>query len=381
MDDNLAKAAEYLRGLSPNDREAAFKGLRLETLKDKPAAEIATPPPIKTLQELWDDPPEIPPALVDQCVLVPGELSAMVGGTGFGKTHICLGRILRWAGGLPLFNGESPVQTPERPLKTLVIENEGSKGRLFEKMHKMVVDGPFDEEQAQMVRDNIFVWGELGFSSFKLDAEADVRMLRAGIEKFQPDVVFMEPFRRLWIGDENDNSAMGKVVDTMADLAVHYNIAIWISHHERKSGKGEDDEVYAGRGGGVLSDLAGCVERFVKEGEPPNDRRILRNTKNRHNLDGLYEAITMQWDPDQRFYTYVPADQQRQDIMRHLSKTDPTKANELAELLQIPLARVNMYLKECERRGDAKRFSGGGRGGFDWLAVDKAAEQSDDISF
>jgi RecA-family ATPase len=59
-------------------------------------------------------------------------------------------------------------------------------------------------------------------------------MLRTAIDKYQPQLVSLDPFIKLHSLNENDNPAMDFVCDLLIQLASEYNIAVDAPHHTRK---------------------------------------------------------------------------------------------------------------------------------------------------
>src|SRR5436305_10905907 len=87
------------------------------------------------------------------------------------------------------------------------------------------------DDDRQLIRENIYVWGDGGYSGLKLDNPASLATVRAGVEKCKPDIVFIEPMRSLWRGEENSSTDMAVVVDNLVGMATDYGCAVILSHH------------------------------------------------------------------------------------------------------------------------------------------------------
>jgi hypothetical protein len=286
---------------------AALARARLEAMSATP--QEAFEPPIRTLGQYLADEIEVPPVLVDPYLVVRGGVDGLIGRAGKGKTVFALNRMMRWSAGLPLFDDwhdkdGNLYMKPSQPLKILVIENEGAGGLFHRQVGIMLnADGYLTDDDRDLVRENMLIWGDGGYSGLKLDDPAKLKMVREGCEKWEPDIVFVEPFRGLWNGEENSATDMAVVVDALVEIASDYQCGVMVSHHERKSGTGEDGEkMSAGRGSTVLEGAVTVMENFeaVKGGE----FREVSCSKSRHGL--AYPPVRIEWDPDAWWYRHVP---------------------------------------------------------------------------
>jgi hypothetical protein len=172
-----------------------------------------------------------------------------------------LNRCMRWTCGLPLFDSLPDVMKPagNKPLKIVVIENEGSGG-LFHRDTKFMYDHA-DFEGKEQIRDNLLVWGDGGYSGLKLDKPEHVKLIVAeAIAVHEPDVIFMEPFRGLHSANENDNSEISKVLEIAESMAAEYQIAVMLAHHEKKNGGDASDDMDLLRGATAFEGSAATIE-------------------------------------------------------------------------------------------------------------------------
>jgi hypothetical protein len=252
-------AAEFAAITDDGERERWLARFKLTAMNSAP--EEAFEAPIRTLGQYLSDPIEIPPVLVEPFIVVRGGITCTIGRAGKGKTVMNMNRMMRWCAGLPMFDDwKSPagdhqlVPTEETPLKILVIENEGAGGLFHRQLGIMLnAEGRFTDAQRELVKENMLIWGDGGYSDLKLDDPKRIQQVKDGCEKWEPDIVFIEPFRGLWTGEENSATDMAKVADALSEIAAAANCGIQLSHHERKSGVGEDGEkMSAGRGSSRL---------------------------------------------------------------------------------------------------------------------------------
>lgn len=285
-------------------------------------------PPIRTLGEYLAADIPVPPVLVEPALIVRGGLTCTIGRAGKGKTQMNLNRIMRWSVGDPMFDGlvtkdGLTILGPSDPLRVLVIENEGSAGMFHRQVGVMLhADGYLTDEQRDTARENILIWGDGGWSGLKLDDEQQLNTIRAGCDKHKPDIVFIEPFRGLWKGDENSATDMAIVADALSGVAADYDCGVILTHHERKSGAGEDGEkMSAGRGSTVLEGVVATMENFevAKGGE----YRELSWSKIRYGGGHAMLPVRMEWQPGDWWYRHVPLGETEQTILNELADSDP----------------------------------------------------------
>lgn len=357
-DQALKDFAKLLAGADEKERQALHKRATLIAMNE--ADPEVFEPPIATLEEYLATPIEVPPSLVSpEGLLVRGGLVAVIGRAGKGKTVLNLNRFLRWAAGKPLFAGLTDPEgnvllKPERPLKILVIENEGAAGMFHKQIGLMLNSKKYmNAEEKELAQQNVHIWGEGGWSGLKIDRDHDLNNVKAGVEQLNPDIVFLEPFRGLWQGDENNSTEMANAADRLQGIATEYNCAVIISHHERKSGAGEDGEkMSAGRGSTVLEGIAQAMENFeaVKGGE----YRELSWSKSRHVVPPL--PIRMEWDPEEWWYKHVPLNNLEQSMLALLRQTDgqPLTIGEFAEQLEETEPACRKIANRLEAEGRIK---------------------------
>lgn len=307
-------------------------------------------PPIRTLEDYLAAPIEIPPVLIHPFMCVRGGLNVTVGRAGKGKTVMNLNRMLRWSAGLPMFDTwmdmhNEPYLAPDGPLKVLIVENEGAAGMFHRQIGLMLHAESYLPAAARKVaQQNTLVWGEGGYSHLKLDDPAKLASLRRGVEKWEPDIVFIEPFRSLWSGEENSSTEMSTVVDALVGIATDYNCGVWAAHHEKKGGHGEDDKMSAARGSSVLEGIVTVMENF--ETAKGDQLRELSFSKSRYEV--APPPVRLDWDHEAKWYKHVPASVMADEILRALDSNsdEPMSVTDLSEALDETKARVRAACKE-----------------------------------
>jgi RecA-family ATPase len=341
--------ASFLSTLDKDGRQRVISRAEMLALKETSAEDLA--PPIRTLGEYLEADIEIPPELVKPTILVRGEITATIGRAGIGKTTFNLNRLMKWAAGSPLFDDwtdaeDNPYLAPTKPLKTLIIENEGAAGMFHRRMGIMLTrEGYLSEDERERVKENLLVWGNGGYSGLKLDDAAKVNLIRAGLEKWQPDVLFIEPFRGLWQGDENSSTDMANVVGVLQELGAEYGVATILSHHEVKGGgdqAGGQELMSKARGSTVLEGVVALMENFQKA--KGGDYREIAWSKARYlEPPPTTRLECMKLD---QWYKHVPDSNLKDDILRRLGFMEEATAAELAEALDEPVQKLYRPLSQ-----------------------------------
>lgn len=362
---------------SPEQFSALVARAKLMAAQEIPDAVLEAP--IRTLGQYLSDPIEMPPELISPYLLVRGSILCTVGRAGKGKTQVNLNRILCLAAGKPLFadltdkEGNALLAPPE-PLKVLIIENEGAAGMFHKQIGIMVnAEGYLSKPDRERVLDNVMIWGDGGYSGLKLDDEAKVNMVKAGVEKHQPDIVFIEPFRGLWKGDENSSTDMGVIADVLSEIATQYNCGIILTHHEKKGGSNGDDQMSAARGSTVLEGHVATMEHFqeAKGGE----FRELTYSKIRYGGGTPMPPVRMEWKPSAFWYDFIPTDALSQSILDLLAEQpgDALSTTEICEELNEKPDRVRKACEGLKAEGRiakmASQYTGNGSTGNRWRLV------------
>lgn len=358
-----AFAAELAR--TEDDAERLRLIARAKMIAMQAAPESAFEPPIRNLGEYLASTIEVPPVLVEPFMVVRGGLNATIGRAGKGKTVMNLNRALRWAAGKPMFDGWTDKEgahqlAPQEPLRILIVENEGAAGLFHRQIGLMLHAEDFiSPEERELVKENILIWGEGGYSGLKFDDPQKLDGVRAGIEKHKPDIVFVEPFRSLWKGEENSSTEMNVVVDALIAIATDYECACMISHHERKGGfqeGGVQEKMSAARGSSVLEGAVTVMENFesVKAGE----YRELSWSKSRHGV--APNPVRMEWVPERWWYKFVPEDMLAESIISALRSNadEPMSVADLAEALdESNRQKIRQMLTKMVADGKVKEHS------------------------
>lgn len=313
-------AADYFADLSPEERKEAFARVNASIKLTAPVEEIDPPPPIHNLEEYFAMDLKEPPSLISDCQVVRGEITATIARAGRGKTTLLTNRMMRWAAGLPLFDDLPDVQAPDEPLRLLLVENEGSGYYMRENMEKLYEHIAIDEGKKALAKENLMVWGDGGYTGLKVDRDEDMEIIERGLRERAPDILLLEPFRGIWSGDENDNSAMEEVLDRLVGLANTYQCGIMLSHHSNKAPI-EGDWMGASRGATALEGKVAAMEVFYPVHN--EEQRELKWAKKRYGKKVAPAPIRMEYDFDTRSLKRIPDSELEQEVLSFLASDDP----------------------------------------------------------
>jgi hypothetical protein len=314
------QAAAYFTELDPDARKEAFARVNAQVKLSAPVEDVDPAPPVHNLEEYFAMDLKEPPSLISDCQVVRKEITATISRAGLGKTTLLTNRMMRWAAGLPLFDDLEDVQAPDAPLRLLLVENEGSGYYMRENMEKLYEHIAITEEKKKLAKQNLMVWGDGGYTGLKVDRDEDIATLERALTEHTPDILLLEPFRGIWSGDENDNSAMEEVLDRLVALANAHDCGIMLSHHANKAPI-EGDWMGSSRGATALEGKVAAMEVFyeVHGGE----QRELKWVKKRYGKKHRPAPIRMEYTFETRSLERIPDSEIEQEVLSFLAGEEP----------------------------------------------------------
>lgn len=314
------QAADYFASLDADARKEAFARVNASIKLTAPVESVDPPPPIHNLEEYFAMDLQEPPSLISDCQVVRKEITATIARAGRGKTTLLTNRMMRWSAGLPLFDDLPDVQAPDQPLRLLLVENEGSGYYMRENMEKLYEHIAIDEEKKALAKENLMVWGDGGYTGLKVDRDEDIATIERALKEHAPDILLLEPFRGIWTGDENDNSAMEEVLDRLIALANTYDCGIMLSHHSNKAPI-EGDWMGTSRGATALEGKVAAMEVFYPVHN--DEQRELKWAKKRYGKKVSPAPIRMEYDFGTRSLRRIPDSEIEQEVLSFLSSDNP----------------------------------------------------------
>src|SRR5262249_2660335 len=158
------------------------------------------------------------------------------GATGTGKSSLAESEALAMATGKPLLSVES-----QRPLRILLVNLEEDQGAMDRRIAATMKHFQLSREDIgdrlhtsvkRAKRSNFKIPNQLR-SGVVEPNEAAVRTLIEYVVKNSIDVVSIDPLRRTHRVNENDNVAMGEVIELYEQVAEEANCAVHLWHHFR----------------------------------------------------------------------------------------------------------------------------------------------------
>jgi hypothetical protein len=126
---------------------------------------------------------------------------------------------------------------------------------------------------------------------FKLDNPQWIASLRAELDAYQADVVVLDVFNRLHLKNENEQSDMTALLDTLITLTREYGCAFIVVHHNKKAQPGfEARPNQLLRGSGVLAGWSEC-SLYMRKAKQKGTFIIIPESKDAPELEEF--AVTL----------------------------------------------------------------------------------------
>ena len=176
------------------------------------------------------------------------------------------------------------------PTRVLLIEQEIGPFRLQERLRKLDT-----AKRGLDAAGNLWVASkDLGCN---LDTDKGLATVEMHIQDCAPAVVIFDPFRWFHSQDENDNTAMQKVIERVMKLQEKYHFSSIIVHHmgkegEYRNGRGPESQ----RGASVLRAAAdtniSIYRHNVRRQKEISVEMELRSAENPPPLDLIFDGVT-----------------------------------------------------------------------------------------
>jgi len=128
--------------------------------------------------------------------------------------------------GLHLAAGRSPfLNSPiNRAARVLLIQQEISVGFMRDRLQRINQSDPIDTAGR-------FIPVTTTANQIKLISQKGLDQMRGWIDKFEPELLILDPISSFHDTQENDSVAQAKIRDILNRLKAQYNMAVLISHH------------------------------------------------------------------------------------------------------------------------------------------------------
>lgn len=205
-------------------------------------------------------------------VVQPGAVTMLSARGGVGKSLVTLALWVRLAAGTGgLWLGAFPL-TP-RPLRVLLIEAECGEARTERRLRELVMGGELQPQDVDAALDGLVPYTAEGLR----DRGRLLERLPELARDADADVIVLDPLRCVLPTDlesENDNVAVGAILDDLVGMALRDERAIVVIDHDSKQNG-------ALRGASSKGDAAGYVAHLTAPDESDESYRELRMAKQR----------------------------------------------------------------------------------------------------
>jgi len=250
----------------PEDKTAAFEELIFSAVKyEPPKAKAPDGVFIGSLEEFMAADIAKAEPLVDPLVFRSG--FSMAGGMkGTHKSFFVIQLGLHLAAGRSPFLNSAIAQ----PARVLLIQQEISVGFMRERLQKINEANPIDTAGR-------FIPVTTTANQIRLISQKGLDQVKGWIDKFEPELLILDPISSFHDTQENDSVAQAKIRDVLNRLKAQYNMAVLITHHF-SSKRSQNDPLAPTEAGGwfrghsCLSDAADvliCLHRLPGQRENP----------------------------------------------------------------------------------------------------------------
>ena len=364
----VTQVQQKLANVDEAERDRLLTQIKMGAVAQAPDEEVGKPP-VSSLREYLETDIPNPGAVIEPGVFVPGEITLFHARAGKGKSTLAINCLVRWAAGLP-FLSELPhflVPKDNKPVRSIIVENEGSAGMFQERIKDILTASDMTKQQKDLALDNIMIWGDGSYSGLKVDNDADLGMIRRACREHKPDILFLDPFRSIWKGDENDLSEMENALDGIQQVANELDFALYLPHHERKTNENPDG-MDAARGGTTLEGKVATMIRWTHARN--GDYSTMAFTKMRYApKSGVPEPVDMVFNFETNGYRDRNDDARERRILdsMKIAKSEWYGMTDLAAELEEDQNKVRPALNKLAAGDDptlVKKSNPGRGGGF-----------------
>jgi hypothetical protein len=149
-----------------------------------------------------------------------------------------------------------------KPMKVLIVDAENGEEELHRRLHAMQMEVAYASDLVLI-------------EARGLELRQDITLLEDLVREHKPDLLLLDSYRSLWMGDENDTGQNAAALDPVRALAHDAGVGIGLTHHSQKNG-----QEYRGS-----SAIGACIEWCVMLSRAQDDddryRRRLSNPLSR----------------------------------------------------------------------------------------------------
>jgi hypothetical protein len=248
--------------------------LRVPGTEAAPIEAVALKPFLRPISELLAL-PEVPPDWMVENLFTVGSSGWVGAEPKVGKSWTVLELIYALTTGTP-FLGKFAVRQPR---KVIYIQEEDSLQRVLRRFKQLLRGTP-----GRIPPHDDYLRWSIGVG-FKLDSATWMAMLRAELDLFRADVVFLDVFNRLHLKNENDQAEMSAILDQLIVLTREFGCSFIVVHHNRKPQQGNEARPNQSlRGSGVLAGWSEC-SLYLRKGKQKGAFIVVPESKDAPEMD------------------------------------------------------------------------------------------------
>lgn len=297
-------------------------------------------------------PREHAPALIgssSETLITAGGFLLMAGQGGASKTTLTLDAVAHMASGQEWLGW--PV---ERPVRCVIIENEGPRAKFAEKL-----EAKLDSWDGPSFEDNVWVLSE-PWTRFGLDDENMRRQLRDFCHSEKIDLVCADPLDSLGVQGVGSPDETRQFMAWMKECGLFNDLAFWLLHHFNKAPHRDVIQQLSGAWGGHPDAVLGVK----KEGKR---RTKVIWAKLRWATEPAEPELLLEWETETRGYKAIERSEALDDAELHerieefLSGVHEATGREVKQGVKGNNQRIVQLLKEGLEEGRYINRSGSAR--------------------
>lgn len=228
-------------------------GNRIELLNATPAPDPSSFPPLLSIDELQCIPEDDASYLLRNRLLRHGEVAALVGNAGLGKSTTAVQLAMMWSAGLPSLQLE-----PLYPLRVALIQGENDQAEMSLLTRGVRNSLQLSTEQTELLARNFRV-------AEVCNGDHLEPMLEEYVRRHQPDLIILDPLFVYFTGEVSSSTEFGRFLRRLAAQFKRLNVAALFVHHTGKRQKSSGgrhasvDPVYGAIGSSEFANVARVI--------------------------------------------------------------------------------------------------------------------------
>jgi len=222
-------------------------------------------PPLRSISQLRCINEDDPSYLLRNRLLRRGEIAALVGNAGLGKSTTATQMSMMWSVGFSVLGLQ-----PLNPMRIVMVQGENDEAEMSMLTRGIRNSLNWDSDRLDMLEAN-FLMAEVH------SGENLMEMLEYYCRQHSPDLVILDPLFVYFSGEVSSSTDFGRFLRGLAALFKRLNVAALLVHHtgKRKGRKSEVDPVYGGIGSSEFANVARVIFTLDHVEQRPDLARLM----------------------------------------------------------------------------------------------------------